>query len=352
MQKHEHTPVVERKFQRRRSEILAAGQVKAAVAAAAQQGFFLYGAIVAAQHLRLHKGHVVGVHRNVELFAKEVGTLRRYVLVAFPCFAQVFNFQQHTQRRVGFNPCAIVFGVIMFIQFCNKRKHAVGHILGQLAAHCVGEKVVEIGKRAVDDVAHSRYVDHEGLRALDDFALDDVDELKIPVFVDFVKNRHVRVQAVQSAAVARPVPDARAHGVIVNAVAQCAKTRRKESTGLDLAVALVEHDSGLLLAVGQQVNVRTTLAVFAGTVGGIACQHGTLSVAGAHYDQAFTKATQAVFLAYPSVQVALNKALPRHERHFIVIALGGRQKALDEVHGPGGLLFIEPPWVCGVFCSL
>ena len=301
VQQHEYAPVVQRKFQRRRREVFARGQVESAVAAPPQQAFHVDHGVVAPVDLRLHELHVVRVDRDVQLLADEVRPLAGDHFRPLPLFLQFVHVQQHAQRRVGLDPLAAVVRVVAFVHFGDVAKHAIRHVCGQLAFHRVREQAVKIGQRPVDDVAHGRDVDDERLRPLDHLALDDVRQLEVAVFVDFVEDSHVRVQAVQPLAVAGARLDAGAHGVVVYAVAQRPESRGQIAAGLDLLAAFVEHDARLLLRVCQQIDVRAALAVLACAVGGVAGQHGAFAVAGAHHDQRLAVPAQARLFVHPPV---------------------------------------------------
>ena len=119
--------------------------------------------------------------------------------------------------------------------------------------------------------------------------------------MDFVKNGHVRVQAVQALAVAAAVFDGGVHFVIIDAIPQRAEARGQEAAGLDLGLALSKNNACLLFAVCQQIHVRAALPVLAGSKRGVSGHHGAFAVAGAHQDQPFTVAPQPGLPIHPAV---------------------------------------------------
>ena len=343
MQLDEDPPVVERKLQRGGRKVFPVRQVEAPVAPPAQQLALVDRVPVALQHFRLHEGHVVGVDHDVELLRDEVRALLRDVLVALPDLLQVAQLQQVAQRGVRLDPFAAVFDVVGVIQLTDEAEHPVPDRRVELPGDGVREEVVVVRQRPVDHAAHRADVEDQRLLPLRGLPLEDVDQLEVPVLVDLIEDRHVRVEAVQALAVAAPVADRRPLRVVVDAVAQRPEARREVARGHDLSAALVEDDARLFLGVGQQVDVRAPLAVLARAEGRVAGHQGRLAVAGADQDQPFAEAPQPGLFVHPAVEIPLDEALPGQQLHPAVVALGRRQEALDEEDRPRGLRFVEAP---------
>ena len=231
--------------------------------------------------------------------------------------------QHNAQTGVRLYPAAGVLDVVPGIQLRDIRKKPVGYLRLDLARYQhIGKKPVVVRQRPVRHITHGGDVQDERLAALHVLALDDVDELVVSKFVDFIKNSHVRVQAVQPFAVAGAMADAGAHRVIVYAVAQRAEALRQRLAGANLPQTLVENDARLVFAVRQQVNIRAAFAILASAKGRIARHQRAFAVAGADQNQSFAESAQPCPLVYPAVEVALNEALPRHQLQPVVVALG------------------------------